>query len=56
MKGTSRLTGQAPADDPARARTKPGVIQFVDFDRAAVYHCHVLDQEDQGMMGLIDAR
>ncbi len=31
-------------------------IRFADFDGATVYHCHILDHEDRGMMGLIDAR
>ncbi len=31
-------------------------IRFADFDGRTVYHCHVLDHEDQGMMGIIDAR
>jgi FtsP/CotA-like multicopper oxidase with cupredoxin domain len=30
-------------------------IRFADVDGAVVYHCHVLNHEDQGMMGLIDA-
>jgi FtsP/CotA-like multicopper oxidase with cupredoxin domain len=29
-------------------------IRFVDFDGTAVYHCHILDHEDLGMMGMID--
>jgi FtsP/CotA-like multicopper oxidase with cupredoxin domain len=28
-------------------------IRFADFAGRAVYHCHVLDHEDQGMMGTI---
>ena len=30
-------------------------IRFADFAGRTVYHCHVLDHEDQGMMGIIDA-
>jgi len=28
-------------------------IAFEDFKGMAVYHCHILDHEDQGMMGII---
>ena len=30
-------------------------IRIADFAGRTVYHCHVLDHEDQGMMGIIDA-
>ena len=30
-------------------------IRFADFDGRAVYHCHILDHEDHGMMGIIQA-
>jgi FtsP/CotA-like multicopper oxidase with cupredoxin domain len=28
-------------------------IAFEDFTGTAVYHCHILDHEDNGMMGVI---
>jgi FtsP/CotA-like multicopper oxidase with cupredoxin domain len=31
-------------------------IRFSDFAGRSVYHCHILDHEDQGMMGVIDVR
>lgn len=39
---------------PARAQVTVR-IRFADFSGRTVYHCHVLDHEDQGMMGVIDA-
>lgn len=30
-------------------------IHFDEFEGNAVYHCHILDHEDQGMMGIIEA-
>jgi FtsP/CotA-like multicopper oxidase with cupredoxin domain len=30
-------------------------IRFTDFPGRTVYHCHILDHEDLGMMGVIDA-
>ena len=29
-------------------------VPFNDFPGKTVYHCHILDHEDQGMMGIID--
>ncbi|HEY9889519.1 MAG TPA: multicopper oxidase family protein [Candidatus Obscuribacterales bacterium] len=29
-------------------------MAFTDFPGKTVYHCHVLDHEDQGMMGILD--
>ena len=29
-------------------------VQFKDFPGKTVYHCHILDHEDLGMMGLLD--
>ncbi|PSN20028.1 copper oxidase [filamentous cyanobacterium CCP5] len=29
-------------------------IPFRDYDGQTVYHCHILDHEDQGMMGIIE--
>ncbi len=31
-------------------------IAFETFTGRAVYHCHILDHEDKGMMGIIDVR
>ncbi len=31
------------------------VVPFDDYDGRTVYHCHILDHEDQGMMGVIEA-
>ena len=40
-------------DVPARASTVVR-IAFEDFGGKAVYHCHILDHEDNGMMGVIE--
>ncbi|MHA7277955.1 multicopper oxidase family protein [Arthrobacter sp. Hz1] len=32
------------------------LIAFDDFSGRTVYHCHILDHEDQGMMGIVEAR
>ncbi|PZO53779.1 MAG: copper oxidase [Phormidesmis priestleyi] len=29
-------------------------VKFEDFAGRTVYHCHILDHEDQGMMGIVD--
>lgn len=31
-------------------------IAFRDFGGRSVYHCHILDHEDLGMMGVIEVR
>ena len=31
-------------------------IRFDDFGGRTVYHCHVLDHEDHGMMGTIEVQ
>jgi FtsP/CotA-like multicopper oxidase with cupredoxin domain len=31
-------------------------VAFEDFGGRTVYHCHVLDHEDLGMMGTVEAR
>jgi FtsP/CotA-like multicopper oxidase with cupredoxin domain len=31
-------------------------IPFTDLTGRTVYHCHILDHEDLGMMGVIDVR
>ncbi|MET3768992.1 FtsP/CotA-like multicopper oxidase with cupredoxin domain [Marisediminicola sp. UYEF4] len=38
---------------PARSRVRVR-IAFEDFRGPSVYHCHILDHEDLGMMGIID--
>jgi FtsP/CotA-like multicopper oxidase with cupredoxin domain len=40
---------------PARSRVKVR-IPFEDFTGTSVYHCHILDHEDLGMMGVIDTQ
>ncbi|TFD12562.1 multicopper oxidase family protein, partial [Cryobacterium sp. TMT1-21] len=40
-----------PARGSARVR-----IAFDDFTGRTVYHCHILDHEDLGMMGVVEAR
>ncbi|MFK8185023.1 MAG: multicopper oxidase family protein [Phormidesmis sp.] len=29
-------------------------VKFADFTGRTVYHCHILDHEDQGMMGIVE--
>ena len=31
-------------------------IYFKDFPSKSVYHCHILDHEELGMMGVIDVQ
>jgi FtsP/CotA-like multicopper oxidase with cupredoxin domain len=40
---------------PANGRVKVRVA-FKDFRGRSVYHCHILDHEDLGMMGIIEVR
>jgi len=40
---------------PARSSVRVR-IAFDDFTGKTVYHCHILDHEDRGMMGLIEVR
>ncbi|WP_115787172.1 multicopper oxidase family protein [Arthrobacter silvisoli] len=40
-----------PAGGQVRVR-----VAFRDFTGKSVYHCHILDHEDSGMMGVIDVR
>lgn len=40
---------------PAQGRVKVRVA-FNDFAGRSVYHCHILDHEDLGMMGVIEVR
>ncbi len=44
-------TVNVPAGQSVRLR-----IPFRDIPGKAVYHCHILDHEDLGMMGIIDTR
>ena len=39
---------------PARGQVRVRV-PITDFGGRTVYHCHILDHEDQGMMGLVEA-
>ena len=39
---------------PARGSVRVRVA-FDDFDGRTVYHCHILDHEDRGMMGVVEA-
>ena len=40
---------------PARSRSRVR-IAFTDFTGTTVYHCHILDHEDNGMMGVVSVR
>ena len=31
-------------------------VAFADFAGRTVYHCHILDHEDRGMMGIIEVQ
>ena len=44
-------TVNVPAGQTVRLR-----IPFRDIPGKAVYHCHILDHEDLGMMGIIDTQ
>ncbi|GAA1435994.1 multicopper oxidase family protein [Microlunatus lacustris] len=48
-------TWQDVVNVPARSNVKVRVA-FDRFAGRTVYHCHILDHEDQGMMGVINAR
>lgn len=58
------LTAIGPAADPiwqdvinVPARNRVTVrVAFDDYPGRTVYHCHILDHEDNGMMGVIEAR
>ncbi|WP_342779881.1 multicopper oxidase family protein [Lacisediminihabitans profunda] len=45
-------TWQDVVNVPARSQSRVR-IAFEDFTGTAVYHCHILDHEDNGMMGVI---
>jgi FtsP/CotA-like multicopper oxidase with cupredoxin domain len=40
---------------PANGRVKIRVA-VTDFRGRSIYHCHILDHEDLGMMGVIEVR
>ena len=48
-------TWQDVVNVPARSNVKVRIL-FDDFTGRSVYHCHILDHEDLGMMGVIDVR
>jgi len=50
---TSGTRWQDVVNIPARGEAVIRVA-FEDFKGMAVYHCHILDHEDQGMMGIIE--
>jgi FtsP/CotA-like multicopper oxidase with cupredoxin domain len=50
-KATLRDVVNVPANGQATVR-----IDFRDFTGRSVYHCHILDHEDLGMMGVIEVR
>ena len=55
--GTRNLTEptwQDVVNIPAGGRVQV-LVAFDDFDGRTVYHCHILDHEDLGMMGTIEA-
>jgi FtsP/CotA-like multicopper oxidase with cupredoxin domain len=47
-------TWQDVVNVPARSNVKVR-IAFDTFGGRSVYHCHLLDHEDKGMMGVIEA-
>ena len=49
---TTTPTWQDVVNVPANSRSRVRVA-FEDFTGTAVYHCHILDHEDNGMMGVI---
>ena len=62
-----RASVEALKNDPraverlARARfayAKPGeiVVRFEDYPGRWMFHCHILDHEDMGMMGILEIR
>jgi FtsP/CotA-like multicopper oxidase with cupredoxin domain len=48
-------TWQDVVNVPAHSNVRVRIV-FDDFAGRSVYHCHILDHEDQGMMGVIDVR
>lgn len=51
--GTDTAIWQDVVNVPANGRVKVRV-EFKDFRGRSVYHCHILDHEDLGMMGTIE--
>jgi FtsP/CotA-like multicopper oxidase with cupredoxin domain len=49
-----RPTWQDVVNVPARGGVRVRVA-FDDFGGRTVYHCHILDHEDRGMMGVVEA-
>ena len=49
------VTWQDVVDVPAGSEVTVR-IAFDDFPGRTVYHCHNLDHEDDGMMGVVEAR
>ena len=60
--GPGRLTGavQDVVPLPPGTATKPSTVvidmPFTDYAGEFVFHCHILDHEDAGMMSLVDLR
>ena len=48
-------TWQDVVNIPANGKVKI-LIAFEDFTGKSVFHCHVLDHEDLGMMGVIECK
>lgn len=48
-------TWQDVVNVPARSQVKV-LIAFDTFAGRSVFHCHILDHEDNGMMGVVEAR
>ena len=44
-------TGNVPKHSSMRI-----VVRFDDYPGKWMYHCHILDHEDQGMMGILQVR
>ena len=53
--GTDPAVWQDVVNVPANGRVRVRVA-FKDFRGRSVYHCHILDLEDLGMMGVIEVR
>lgn len=51
----TQITWQDVVNVPARGQVTVRV-PFDDFAGKTVYHCHILDHEDAGMMGVINVR
>jgi FtsP/CotA-like multicopper oxidase with cupredoxin domain len=32
------------------------IVQYTDYPGKWMYHCHILDHEDHGMMGILEVR